>query len=74
MKECDAFGGIHTMLEQHSTSDIANHLPLWVKNLILCDLLVAVPMGGGRVPFRGREPLMRALFGENVCKNEKIGS
>ena len=28
---------------------------------------------GGVDPLRGRGPPMQALFGENVCKNEKIG-
>ena len=28
---------------------------------------------GGRAPVRGRGPRMRVLFGENVCKNERIG-
>ena len=32
------------------------------------------PVGGGRAPVRGRGPLMWALFSENVCKNERIGS
>ena len=40
------------------------------------------PVGGGRAPVRGghgpirggRGPPMWALFGENVCKNERIGS
>ena len=32
------------------------------------------PVGGGHVhPLGGREPPTRALFGENVCKNERIG-
>ena len=34
-------------------------------------------VGGGRAPISGgggRGPLMQALFGENVCKNERIGS
>ena len=31
--------------------------------------------GGGREPVRGeRGPLMRALFGQDVCENERIGS
>ena len=29
---------------------------------------------GGRAPIRGHGPLMWALFGESVCKNERIGS
>ena len=30
--------------------------------------------GGGHGPVRGRGPPMQALFGKNVCKNERIGS
>ena len=29
---------------------------------------------GGHAPIRGHGPLMWMLFGENVCKNERIGS
>ena len=32
------------------------------------------PVGGGVHPLEGRGPPMWALFGENVCKNERIGS
>ena len=32
------------------------------------------PVGGGVDPLGGCEPLMRALFGKNGCKNERIGS
>ena len=31
------------------------------------------PEGGSR-PVGGRRPLMQALFSENVCENERIGS
>ena len=31
-------------------------------------------MGGGRHPLGGHGPLTWALFGENVCKNKRIGS
>ena len=37
------------------------------KLFLVADL--GFPFGGG-----GVEPPMRALFGENVCKNERIGS
>ena len=30
--------------------------------------------GGGHGPIRGHGPPMWVLFGENVCKNERIGS
>ena len=30
--------------------------------------------GGGAKPFGGHQPPKRALFGENMCNNEKIGS
>ena len=29
---------------------------------------------GGRAPVGGHGPPMQALFGENVCENERIGS
>ena len=29
---------------------------------------------GGRGPIRGHGPPIRALFGENVCENERVGS
>ena len=29
---------------------------------------------GGHGPVRGHGPLTQALFGENVCENERIGS
>ena len=32
------------------------------------------PVGGGVHPLGGHGPPTRALFGENVCKNERIGS
>ena len=33
------------------------------------------PVGGGMDPLGGGHgPLMRVLFGKNVCKNERIGS
>ena len=34
------------------------------------------PVGGGGAPSRwwGRQPLTWVLFGENICKNERIGS
>ena len=33
------------------------------------------PIGvGGTGPLGGHQPLMQALFGRNVCKNERIGS
>ena len=32
------------------------------------------PVGGGVHPLGGHGPLMWALFGENVCENERIGS
>ena len=31
-------------------------------------------LGGHVDPLGGREPPMQALFAENVCKNERIGS
>ena len=31
------------------------------------------PVGGGRASIGGRGPLMRVLFSENVCENERIG-
>ena len=38
-------------------------------------LLVVIISGGSRISHgRGCGPLVRALFGENVCENEKIGS
>ena len=30
--------------------------------------------GGGAEPLGGRQPLIWVLFGENMCKNERIGS
>ena len=32
------------------------------------------PVGGGVHPLGGHGPLMRALFSENVCETERIGS
>ena len=32
------------------------------------------PVGGGVHPLGGRGPPTRALFGENVCENKRIGS
>ena len=32
------------------------------------------PVGGGVHPLGGHGPLIRALFSENVCENERIGS
>ena len=33
------------------------------------------PLGGGANPrWRGRQPPTQALFGENICKNERIWS
>ena len=40
-------------------------------------LLTGTDLGfpvGGVDPFWGHGPPMRALFGENVCENERIGS
>ena len=31
-------------------------------------------LGGGANPTRGHQCLIRVLFGENVCENERIGS
>ena len=43
---------------------------------VWCTLSVADPgfPVGGRALVRGRGPLMWARFGENVCKNKRIGS
>ena len=33
------------------------------------------PLGGGANPrWRGHQPLTQVLFGENICKNERIWS
>ena len=32
------------------------------------------PLGGGVEPLGGRGPPTWALFGENVCENQRIGS
>ena len=32
------------------------------------------PLGGGAEPLGGRQLSMQALFGENVCENERNGS
>ena len=32
------------------------------------------PMGGGVDPLGGHGPQTQALFGENICENERIGS
>ena len=46
---------------------------------LLCETRVVpadpgFPVGGGVHPLGGHEPLTWVLFGENVCKNERIGS
>ena len=53
----------------------------YCKVLLVCHVVEAyITSGGSRISRRGGvhplggRPLMRALFGENVCKNERIGS
>ena len=57
------------------------YTPMYITNWIICNIHVFVAVAdlgfpiGGHAPIRGeRGPPTLALFGENVCKNERIGS
>ena len=61
-------------------TQIMNHT-LWVAYLLFRNVIILVPMadpgfpvGGTCTHWGGHGPPMRALFGENVCENERIGS
>ena len=46
----------------------------WLNELVVYPVVDPGFPVGGHAPIRGCGPLTWVLFGENVCKNERIGS
>ena len=82
-------GGTISMMEYFAIIDVFRYRWKYILRcsevIVKAEHLILIPSftvadpgfpvgGGGRAPVRGVWTQMWALFGENVCKNERIGS